>query len=122
MKAGYILVVDDEPEILELFEATLRTLGVAVVSAWNGDEALQQVKRERPRLILLDLMMPRMSGFHVLSQLSSDPETADIPVIVVSAFAKEQDAHDLPGVIRVLPKGSFGAPELREVVQAALAS
>jgi CheY-like chemotaxis protein len=118
----YILAVDDEPEIIELFEVTLRTLGVRIISATDGDEALAQVHKERPALILLDMMMPRLSGFHVLAQLNSDPDTASIPVVVISAYAKEQDAEQLPGVIRVLPKGSFGATELREIVSMTLAA
>lgn len=116
----YILAVDDEPEIIQLFEVTLRPLGFRIVSASDGDEALAQVAQERPALILLDLMMPRLSGFHVLSSLNSDPQTATIPVVVISAYAREQDAEMMPGVIRVLPKGSFGAPELREIVSATL--
>jgi CheY-like chemotaxis protein len=120
--SGYILVVDDEPEIIELFELTLRTLKYRIVSVSDGDEAIEQIGKEKPSLILLDLMMPRMSGFHVLAQLKNDPETASIPVVVVSAYLKEQDAADLPGVIRVLAKGSFGAPELRQVVASCLAA
>jgi CheY-like chemotaxis protein len=118
----YILAVDDEPDIIQLFEVTLRPLGVRIVSARDGDEALTQVEKERPALILLDLMTPRLSGFHVLSQLNSNPETASIPVVVISAYAKEQDQAQLPGVIRVLSKGSFGALELREIVTSALAA
>ena len=116
----YILAVDDEPEIIQLFEVTLRPLGFRIVSASDGDEALEKIRLERPALILLDLMMPRLSGFHVLSQLNSDPEMASIPIVVISAYAKEQDAKEMPGVIRVLAKGSFGAPELREIVSSTL--
>jgi CheY-like chemotaxis protein len=116
----YILAVDDEPEIIQLFEVTLRPLGFRIVSASDGDEALAQVEHERPALILLDLMMPRLSGFHVLSALNSDPRTATIPVVVISAYAREQDAEQMPGVVRVLAKGSFGAPELREIVSTTL--
>jgi CheY-like chemotaxis protein len=118
--SSYILAVDDEPEIIQLFEATLRPLGFRLVSASDGDEALALVEREQPALILLDLMMPRMSGFHVLSALNSNPATAHIPIVVISAYAHEKDAEHMPGVVRVLPKGSFGAPELREVVSATL--
>ena len=109
-----------EPEIIQLFEVTLRPLGFRIVSVSDGDEALAQIEREHPALILLDLMMPRMSGFHVLSALNSDPQTSKIPVVVISAYAREQDAEQMPGVVCVLPKGSFGAPELREIVNSTL--
>ena len=116
----YILAVDDDQESIRLSTATLRPLGIPVVAASDGDEALAQVEHERPALILLDLMMPRVNGYYVLSSLSEDPRTADIPVIVISAYARDHDEAHLPGVVRVLSKGSFGVGELREIVSTTL--
>jgi len=116
----YILAVDDDQESIRLSAVTLRPLGIPVVAAADGDEALAQVAHERPALILLDLMMPRLSGYRVLSSLSDDPRTADIPIIIITAYARDHDEMALPGVVRVLSKGSFGVGELRRIVRMAL--
>lgn len=120
--SGYVLIVDDEREIIRLIQATLDALGYRIVSATDGYAAMEYIRAEKPALILLDLMMPGMSGFQVLTKLHSDPELASIPVIVISAYAGERDAGDLPGVSRVLRKGNFGVMELGEVVSRYIAA
>lgn len=82
-----ILVVDDEPQNLELMEAMLEPSGYEVFLAANGEEALAAAHRERPDLIVLDLMMPGLSGFEVCARLKTDPETRDIPVLFVTAMS-----------------------------------
>ncbi|MBI5952220.1 MAG: response regulator [Chloroflexi bacterium] len=85
-KTGYLLVVDDIPNILELVETTLKFKGgYRVVTARNGEEALEVAQRERPELIITDILMPRMDGFSLVHQLRLDPETRRIPVIFLSA-------------------------------------
>ncbi|MFQ5429888.1 MAG: response regulator [Phycisphaerae bacterium] len=82
-----VLVVDDNLQNLELLEAYLEELdGVTTISATDGQSCLEKVASERPDLILLDIMMPRMSGFEVCQKLKSDPATKDIPIIVVTAL------------------------------------
>ncbi|MBS3733816.1 MAG: response regulator [Phycisphaerae bacterium] len=81
-----ILVVDDNEQNLELLVAYLEDLGCAVDSAPGGVEALERVAAAAPDLILLDIMMPRMSGFEVCRKLKSDPDTRDIPIIMVTAL------------------------------------
>ncbi|MFB3891438.1 MAG: two-component system response regulator [Phycisphaerae bacterium] len=81
-----ILVVDDNAQNLELLVAYLDTLGCKVVTAADGVEALNQVRQGPFDLILLDIMMPRMSGFEVCRKLKSDPSTRDIPIIMVTAM------------------------------------
>ncbi len=81
-----ILVVDDNAQNLELLVAYLDTLGCKVVTAADGVEALNQVRQGPFDLILLDIMMPRMSGFEVCRKLKSDPSTRDIPIIMVTAL------------------------------------
>lgn len=116
---GYVLIVDDEPEITKLFEITLRKIGIKTKVANDGAEALRQIKRGRPDLVVLDLMMPGVSGFEVLKRLRRQPSTADLPVIVVSSYTNIPQARNLP-VTRVMPKGSFGTPEIREAVASVL--
>lgn len=81
-----ILVVDDNQQNLELIQAYLEDLQCELFSAIDGPEALEKVKDIMPDLILLDVMMPKMSGFEVCNRLKNDPATAQIPVIMVTAL------------------------------------
>lgn len=81
-----ILVVDDNPQNLELLQAFLETLPAKVMTAVDGVDCLEKVKQFSPDLILLDIMMPRMSGFQVCKQLKNDPATRDIQIIMVTAL------------------------------------
>ena len=80
-----VLVVDDNPQNLELLVAYLDTLECQVVTACDGLQAMETVQAQIPDLILLDVMMPRMSGFEVCRKLKSDPRTREIPIIMVTA-------------------------------------
>ncbi len=86
-----ILLVDDNEQNLELLEAYLEELEAAVTTAGDGLEALDAIGREHPDLILLDIMMPRMSGYQLCSKLKRDPQTRHIPVIMVTALAEVSD-------------------------------
>ena len=87
-----ILVADDNPQNRELLEAYMEELpGVTLVSAADGQETLDRVAAEKPDLILLDIMMPRKSGFEVCKTLKSDPATRDIPIIMVTAMNETGD-------------------------------
>jgi two-component system alkaline phosphatase synthesis response regulator PhoP len=80
-----ILVVDDEPDIVRVLKVQLEQDGYQVVSAENGQHALERVTRDRPDLILMDHMMPVMDGLEALEKLKGDPATAQIPVIILTA-------------------------------------
>lgn len=82
---GPLLVVEDVPNVRELLEVTLRFKGYPVVTARNGQEALEQVRKERPALIITDILMPTLDGFAFVQRLRTDPKTRDIPVIFLSA-------------------------------------
>ena len=87
-----VLVVDDNRQNLELLLAYLEDLeDVTAIQACDGVRALEQVARRKPDLILLDIMMPRMSGFEVCKQLKSNPQTRDIPVVMVTALNETAD-------------------------------
>lgn len=87
-----ILVVEDEPDLLESVVYTLRKDGLRPIAAANGEDALRLVRDERPDLVLLDLMLPGMDGLEVCRRLRSSEETARIPIIMVTAKAEETDA------------------------------
>jgi len=86
-----VLVVDDNAQNLELLIEHLESIDVQTVAATNGVEALEAIGQLKPDLILLDIMMPRMSGFEVCRKLKSDPETRDIPIIMVTALNEMGD-------------------------------
>jgi two-component system cell cycle response regulator len=85
-------LVDDHPQNLELLEIYMEDLPeVRVVTATNGLEAMARVAEESPDLILLDIMMPKMSGFEVCKRIKSDPKTRDIIVVMVTALNETSD-------------------------------
>jgi CheY-like chemotaxis protein len=81
-----VLIVDDNPQNVELLAAFLESLPVRIVTAFDGIEALRKVQENNPDLILLDVMMPHMSGFQVCERIKSDPKTRDIQVLMVTAL------------------------------------
>ena len=86
-----ILVVDDEPELLEQVAALLTEVGYEVITAVNGEVGLGHAHGQKPNLILLDVMMPGMDGYQVLKKLRADPHTQKIPVIMLTAKGETQD-------------------------------
>jgi CheY-like chemotaxis protein len=82
---GPLLVVEDIPNVLELLEVTLRFQGYEVLSAHNGQEALEILEKETPALIITDILMPKLDGFSFVQELRSNPKTLNIPVIFLSA-------------------------------------
>src|SRR5881396_1349809 len=91
MRKPKILVVDDEPDALELIEFNLKAAGFDVVTADDGKEALKKALAVLPNLILLDLMLPEIDGLEVCKTLRHDPTTAAIPIIMLTAKAAEID-------------------------------
>jgi two-component system alkaline phosphatase synthesis response regulator PhoP len=85
-KIPTVLVVDDNVQNLELLQAYLEELDVNTVAAYDGQQAMDCIRTNEPDLILLDVMMPKMSGFEVCKRLKKDPKTSDIPVIMVTAL------------------------------------
>jgi len=81
-----VLIVDDNAQNVELLQAFLESLPVKIVTASDGVEALKMVAEHSPDLILLDIMMPRMSGFQVCRRIKNDPKTRDIQVLMVTAL------------------------------------
>src|SRR5579871_1005815 len=86
-----ILAVDDERHIVRLVQVNLERAGYEVVTAFDGKEALEKVESERPDLVVLDVMMPYMDGFEVLKNLRKNPETRELPVIMLTAKAQDAD-------------------------------
>ncbi len=104
---GPILIVEDIPHILELLEVTLKFKGYDVITARNGDEALNALLTEKPALILTDILMPRLDGYALAQEVRSNPETRDIPIIFLSATFITPEDKDFAmrlGAVRFLEK------------------
>jgi DNA-binding response OmpR family regulator len=117
-----IVVADDDRMFRKAAETTLRRQGYAVTTASDGEEALQLIRAERPDIIVLDLIMPKLQGFDVLQVLKQDSLTAAIPVIVLSSLTQEQDkqeALDL-GAVAYFNKTTFSLSELVKQVETTL--
>jgi len=91
MANGKIMVVDDEKDILDFFTVFLKQKSYEVIVAGSGEEALMKAHIEKPDLIFLDIMMPKMDGWEVLKLLKLDDETARIPVVMLSARTEAKD-------------------------------
>jgi DNA-binding response OmpR family regulator len=86
-----ILIVDDDREMVELIELFLSNAGFVTLSAFSGEEALEKAFKEKPDLILLDIMMPKIDGWEVLRRIKNDPEAQDIPVAFITARTQNID-------------------------------
>jgi two-component system cell cycle response regulator len=90
---GKILVVDDNKPNVELLQAHLESAGYVVITAFSGKEALARIASDKPDIILLDIMMPEMSGYEVCRRLKADPETKHTPVVMVTALHELEDVE-----------------------------
>ncbi|HSJ86056.1 MAG TPA: response regulator [Anaerolineales bacterium] len=104
---GYLLLVEDDPDILRLLSTTLKFRGHRVITACNGKEGLDAIRQERPAIVIADIMMPKLDGFGLVHRLRINPETRTIPVIFITAtFLSPEDkefALDI-GVTRFIQK------------------
>lgn len=93
-----ILVADDDPDILSIVSISLETSGYVVYRAANGREAVDLTSAHHPDLILMDMMMPVMSGYEAVAAIKSDPTTQDIPIVGLSAKAMATDIELASGI------------------------
>ena len=117
-----VVVADDDRMFRKAAETTLRRQGYSVTTASDGEDALQLIRSEQPDIIVLDLIMPKLQGFDVLQILKQDTLTSNIPVIVLSSLAQDQDkqeALDL-GAVAYFNKSTFSLGELVSQVERTL--
>ncbi len=118
-----LLLIDDDPLLIRMYQNKLAGDGYTVVVAFNGESGVVEAKKEKPDLILLDLMMPKMNGVETLKLLKSDPDTKDILVIILTSLeAKEEDlarAREL-GAHEYIVKSAIGLKELSDKVASLL--
>ncbi|HEY5023174.1 MAG TPA: response regulator, partial [Gemmatimonadaceae bacterium] len=118
-----ILVVDDDPKAVELIAVRILGLASTVLRAYGGQEAIDSARRELPDLIVLDLMMPEVTGFDVVAALHEDPDTASIPIVVVTAkHITAEDRERLNGyVMSIMEKANFDRDRFIGEVRRAMA-
>jgi DNA-binding response OmpR family regulator len=122
-----ILLVDDEPDVLEILSKKLQTAGFLTVTASDGNQGLAKTREEKPDLVLLDILMPNKDGFTMLCDLQSDTDLRKIPVIMVSAKSEANSLFegrnlgatdylikpiDFDELLRYIKKYTLAEPEL----------
>jgi len=122
-KPAKILVADDDPAILELVRINLEARGYQVLTVDNGADAIRIAMREKPDLLILDVLMPEVDGYEVMRVLKESPETAHIPIVVLTAYASDAGAMVswMQGAESYLAK-PFNPEELLMVVDRLLSS
>jgi CheY-like chemotaxis protein len=116
-----VLVVDDDPVVIGLVQRTLQDKGYEVMSAQDGQEALEVIKQKIPDLILLDVQMPTMDGYTFIMEKSNDPEIAHLPVIVLTSRNKTEPLFKRHGIKAYLVK-PINIQDLLAVIQAVIPS
>ena len=121
-ESGYVLVVEDDPALRELERRTLEKAGWRVVEAIDGAQAIEQLERHVPKLIVLDLLMPNVDGYDVVEHLRSRPAWAAVPVVVLTALdLTADDRGRLDGPVRnVIRKGGYRLDDLTSAVRHAI--
>lgn len=120
----YILIVEDDDFILDVYEKKLALEGYSIAIARNGNEAMELIRKRRPDLLLLDIMLPLKDGFQVLKEIREDEELTDIRVIVMSNLSQNKDmarAKEL-GVTDYIVKSNISLPDMVERVRKAMFS
>jgi len=118
-----ILIIEDDPLMRRMYQKIFTFEKYSVVMAANGEDGLVKVKSQKPNLILLDIMMPKMNGLQVLAKLKSDPDTKKIPVIVLTNLAGKQDAETAmaKGAVKYIIKSEHDPKAVAKMVKQILA-
>lgn len=118
-----ILIVEDDVLISTMYKDILTFDKYDVVTAGDGQEGLEKAVTEKPTLILLDIMMPKMNGLEFLEKLKSNPETKEIPVIVMTNLSGDHDAQAAltKGAVKYIVKSKYTPKEVAKMVKEILA-
>ena len=118
-----ILIVEDDPLMSRMYQKIFKFEGYEVEMAGNGEEGLEKAKKEKPTLILLDVMMPKMNGLQTLEKLKLDSDTKAIPVIMLTNLAGQQDAETAlaKGAVKYIVKSQYEPKQVTNMVKEILA-
>lgn len=114
-----IFVIEDEKILGEMYESALESQGFEIKIIGNGESAIQEIKKEKPDLILLDLLLPKINGEEVLKNLKSEPETKNIPVFILTNYDTPEDREmgNNLGAEKYILKTSITPKEIGEMVE-----
>ena len=118
-----ILIIEDDPLMSRMYQKIFSFEGYEVDIANNGTDGLEKVRSQKPDLVLLDIMMPKMNGLEVLSKLKSDPETKSLPVVILTNLAGEKDAETAmsKGAVKYIVKSEYEPKQVANMVKEVLA-
>jgi CheY-like chemotaxis protein len=118
-----ILITEDDPLMSRMYQKIFSFEGYEVVMAADGQEGLDKIRAEKPTLVLLDVMMPKLNGLEVLEKLKADPETKAIPVVMLTNLSSQQDAENamLKGAIKYIVKSEHDPKQVADMVKEILA-
>jgi CheY-like chemotaxis protein len=120
-----ILIVEDDPLMLRMYQKIFTMEQYTVDIAGNGEEALEKVRTEaeKPVIILMDIMMPKMNGLEALDKLKADPDTKSIPVVMLTNLAGQQDAEEalLKGAVKYIIKSEYEPKQVVDMIKEVLA-
>jgi DNA-binding response OmpR family regulator len=119
MSGPKILIIEDDRFLSSILKTRLEKDGLNVLQAYDGDEGIEMVRKEHPSLVLLDLIMPKVSGFEVMEKIASDPELSSTPVMIASNLGQDSDiqkARNL-GAIDYYVKVRTSIDELAQIVK-----
>ncbi len=115
--AKKVLIIEDEKFLSNILKLKLEREGFAVLQAYDGEQGLEMIKSENPTLVVLDLVMPKMSGFELLEKMSMDPQIAKVPVVVASNLGQESDIEKAKrlGVVDYYVKAQTSIDQLVDI-------
>jgi len=113
-----ILIVEDDVLLSRMYQRIISSGGNAVEVAYDGEEGLEKAKTDRPHLILLDIMLPKMGGLEVLEKLKADPTTKQIPVIMLSNLSVEEKEEEAmaKGAVKYLRKANSDPLQIGKII------
>ena len=118
-----ILIIEDDPLMLRMYQKIFKFEGFEVAVAANGEEGIFITRKEKPTLILLDIMMPKVNGLEVLEKLKADPETKKIPIVMLTNLAGTHDAEKAltMGAVKYIVKSEYDPKQVTNMVKEILA-
>ena len=122
--AKTILIVEDDPLMSRMYQKIFKFEKYEVETAPNGEEGLEKARKIKPTCMLLDVMMPKMNGLQVLDKLKSDPDTKQIPVIMLTNLAGEKDAEKalMKGAVKYIVKSEHDPKQVVGMVKEIIAA
>lgn len=118
-----VLIIEDDPLMSRMYQKIFTFEGYKVELAADGEEGLKKVKKDKPNLVLLDIMMPKLNGLQVLEKLKLDPDTKSIPIVMLTNLAGQQDAETAmsKGAVKYIIKSEYEPKQVANMVKEILA-